>query len=166
MILSFDLGLKNMGGGVLDESNRIFAWTVLNVETSKIADITLALDSLISCVRSDYDESREVHVVLECQPHRNRKMSRLFVIMETYFTVAFPSFIIQRMFSNTKWKLLNVPIPKTYRDRKHDIVNVCTDNMRSYEPNLKWLTWFESQNKRDDLADAYVQGLVYGLFIK
>ena len=166
MILSFDLGLKHMGVCVLDESNRIFAWTVLNIETSKISDITLVLDSYMSCVRCDYDESKEVHVVLECQPHWNRKMSRLFVIMETYFTVAFPSFIIQRMFSNTKWKLLNVPIPKTYRDRKHDILSVCMDNIRTYEQNEKWLKWFESQNKQDDLADAYVQGLVYGLFFK
>ena len=40
MILSFDLGLKHMGVCVFDESNRIFAWTVLNVKTSKIEDIT------------------------------------------------------------------------------------------------------------------------------
>ena len=166
MILSFDLGLKNMGACALDLTNRIIAWNILNHKTTRIPDIILVLDSWISCVRTDCDHSERVHVVLESQPRQNQKMLRLLIVMETYINVAFPSFVVYKIFSNMKWKCLDMDVPLTYRQRKLAITDVCKSKLRSYEPNDKWYAWFVLQKKCDDLSDAYIQGLVYNLYIK
>ena len=166
MILSFDLGLENMGACALDSTNRIIAWNILNHKTTRIPDIILVLDSWISCVRTDCDHSERVHVVLESQPRQNQKMLRLLIVMETYINVAFPSFVVYKIFSNMKWKCLDMDVPLTYRQRKLAITDVCKSKLRSYEPNDKWYAWFVLQKKCDDLSDAYIQGLVYNLYIK
>ena len=166
MILSFDLGLKKMGACALDSTNRIIAWNILNHKTTRIPDIILVLDSWISCVRTDSDHSERVHVVLESQPRQNQKMLRLMIVMETYINVAFPSFVVYKIFSNMKWKCLDMDVPLTYRQRKLAITDVCKSKLRSYEPNDTWYDWFVLQKKCDDLSDAYIQGLVYNLYIK
>ena len=157
MLFSFDLGIKNMGACALQNNGEIISWELMQINSTKISDIILSLDSWISCVLYNNTEI-PVQVVLEHQPWRNRKTVRLLVIMETFFTVAYPSFILKKVMSNSKWKFLNMTVPDTYNERKRKIVEVCINKLS--QTNTKWLEWYTIQNKKDDLADAYVQGLV------
>ena len=161
MILSFDLGIKNMGACALNDECEIIEWTLLTLDSKKISDVVLCLDTWISCTL--VDNEKNVIVVLECQPWKNHQTTRLFTVMETYFTVAYPSFVIRKVCSNSKWKYLNRAVPSSYHERKHQIVEHCKRIIHDSE----WLDWFESQIKKDDLADAYVQALyVYVIDVK
>ena len=153
-ILSFDLGIKNMGACALSDKCEIIEWTLLTLDSKKISDVALCLDSWISATLLDRDETNVI-VVLECQPWRNHQTTRLFTVMETYFTVAYPSFVIRKVSSNCKWKYLKRPVPSSYHERKRQIVEHCKLLLK----DSALLDWFESQIKKDDLADAYVQAL-------
>ena len=159
MLLSFDLGIKNMGACALKNNGEIVAWELLNINSTKISDIVISLDSWISCVLSQCTE-RPIQIVLERQPWRNRKTTRLLVIMETFFTVAYPSFILNKVLSNNKWKYINMIVPVTYNERKSKIVDICKSKLSQSNDNNKWLEWYNEQQKKDDLADAYIQALV------
>ena len=89
MLLSFDLGLKHMGACAIEDDGKIVSWIILRPKSPSVRDIVLELDAWISCVNN---ESESTRIILERQPWTNRKMTRLFVIMETYLTVSFPSF--------------------------------------------------------------------------
>ena len=158
MLLSFDLGIKNMGACALKNNGEIVAWELININSTKISDIVLSLDSWISCVLSNNTEI-PIQVVLERQPWRNRKTTRLLVMMETFFTVAYPAFIVNKVLSNNKWKYINMIVPDTYNERKSRIIDVCKYKLSQSHDNNKWLEWYCAQQKKDDLADAYVQAL-------
>jgi len=163
MILSFDLGLKNMGACAIDESTlNIIAWDVLQT-SQRTEDIVTTLDTWISCIKSDneIDESVNFTVVLERQPWKNNTTRRLYIIMETYFRIVFPSYKIRGVMSNYKWKILGKCVPKTYTERKKEIVNICQNELNKSQSsvNNEWNVWFMKQPKKDDLADAYVQGI-------
>ena len=157
MLLSFDLGLKNMGACALNENGDIIAWNILNLKSLNIKDITLELDTWISCINIESIE--QVRVILERQPWKNYKMTTLLIIMETYFTVAFPSYKIYKVGSNNKWKYLNKNVPLTYHERKRQIIKDCQILLNESKNNNHWINWFQSQEKKDDLADSYIQCL-------
>ena len=89
----------------------------------------------------------------------NYKRTRLFVVMETYFCIAFPFFQINRIYSNLKWKYLKKAVPSSYFERKREVVSITEQLLK--EENTKWFEWFLLQDKKDDLADAYIQSLYY-----
>ena len=157
MLLSFDLGLKHMGACAIEDDGKIVSWIILRPKSPSISDIVLELDTWISCVNTNNKCTR---VVLERQPWNNRKMTRLLVIMETYLVVSFPSFTINKIASNMKWKFLMRDVPSTYYERKRESIKSCENLLTIDEKNKVWLEWFLSQEKKDDLADAYIQGLV------
>ena len=161
MILSFDLGLKNMGACALDKNNQIVSWTILNIQSIEINNIVLALDTWISCV---CDHSENIVFVLERQPYRNHKMTKLSIIMHTYFKVAFPSYKVYQVSSNMKWKYLKREVPQTYHLRKNEAIKACTNELHLHESNTNWSQWFHSQPKQDDLADAYIQALYISFY--
>ena len=157
MLLSFDLGLKHMGACAIEDDGKIVSWIILRPKSPSVRDIVFELDAWISCVNN---ESESTRIILERQPWTNRKMTRLFVIMETYLTVSFPSFKIKTIASNMKWKFLMRDVPSTYNERKRESIKSCENLLTIDEKNKVWLEWFLSQEKKDDLADAYIQGLV------
>ena len=87
MILSFDLGLKHMGVCAIQRDGKIHSWAVLTPKSDSISDIKEELDSWITCFLTD---NEAITVILERQPWKNHKMTRLFIVMETYLNVAFP----------------------------------------------------------------------------
>ena len=163
MILSFDLGLKNMGACALDDTTlNIIAWDVL--ETSqRTEDIVTTLDTWITCLKceKEINENVSVSVLLERQPWKNNRTRRLYIIMETYFRIVFPSYKVRGVMSNHKWHRLGRCVPKTYTERKKEIVNVCKTELQNSQSrtNDEWYEWFMNQPKKDDLADAYVQAI-------
>lgn len=157
LLLSFDLGLKHMGACAIDRERKIHSWTILTPKSDLISDIKTELDAWISCFLVDHED---IAVVLERQPWKNHKMTRLFVIMETYINVAFPRFKVFKISSNTKWNYLKRSVPRTYYERKREIIVVCEQLLQENTGNEAWLEWFRCQEKKDDLADAYVQSLV------
>ena len=162
LIISFDLGFKNMGMCVLNDNYDnycIVEWQNLKIDSSSVREIVNVLEIWISLLCTAQEDN--VTVVLERQPWYNRKTSRLLVIMETYFTVTRPSFNIVKVLSNSKWKFLGMPVPTSYNNRKRDAIIACQKQMEIYEPkDSKWKVWFDKERKRDDLADCYLQGLV------
>ena len=161
MIISFDLGFKNLGMCVLDKQYHILEWKNLKIDSSKIKEIISVLDIWISLViEKKNNKDEEIIIVLENQPYYNRKTSRLLVIMETFFIVAYPLFVIQKKSSNSKWKFLQKNVPSLYTERKKQCVLACMEQLDIYETQeSKWKDWFCTQNKKDDLADCYLQGL-------
>ena len=166
MILSFDLGLKNMGACALDDSTlNIIAWDVLQT-SQRIEDIITTLDTWISCVKNlncenEFDRTVHGSVFLERQPWKNNRTRRLYIIMETYFRVVFPSYKVHGVMSNYKWKRLGKCVPKRYSKHKKEIVNVCENELNNSQSqtNAEWYAWFMNQPKKDDLADAYIQAI-------
>ena len=81
--------------------------------------------------------------------------------METYPCIVFPCYRVRGVMSNYKWKILDKCVPKTYAERKKEIVNICQNELKKSQSSInnEWNVWFMKQPKKDDLADAYVQGI-------
>jgi len=47
-----------------------------------------------------------------------------------------------------------------YYERKCEIIKVCEKMLKEDPENNRWFEWFVCQEKKDDLADAYIQSLV------
>jgi len=161
-ILSFDPGILNMGVCALNKEGHLIDWNVWK-NIKKVHEIIAHLEIWMSLIIDTLNENNETSfiVVIERQPVRNRRTNRINIILETYFNTAWKQNCkhIRFINSNTKWlSLLQRPVPKTYTERKKESVRETRNILNTSEK--EWIPFFDSFKKQDDLADAYLQGLV------
>lgn len=163
MILSIDVGLKNMSFCKLDMiagRPEIVEWKLVEVDSPTAAGITLALD----CHKELLDG---VTVVLvEKQMRNNYKMSFLAHAIEMYVyaralwmdmnevqIVRCPAFVRCRQLGYVKG---NGTKSQEYKRRKNAAIAFTKANVSE-----KWLTYLNMFKKQDDLCDAFCQGYLY-----
>jgi len=162
MILSFDIGLKNMAYCIVtvDSENHlheIVDWSLVTLESSSI--YTLA-DSIISTCEKLFTGKTFTEILIENQPcMKAPTMKSIQMIIFTYMRIHFKDANIYMCSAANKLKVSRnkTGIKLTYTQKKKRAVELT----REYIQGAPLEPFFSGCKKRDDLADAYLQAVYY-----
>ncbi len=162
IILSFDIGIKNLAYCLIDtETKDILDWHIIDCTSSnEILTAIKELDSLPHLLDADL-------VLLERQPSFNPKMRTMSSAIYVYFILRIQheqSRMIKILFYAAKHKLkcCNVVIEHKSKCKYRQNKNLGIEHTRHLLKTHK--EFFESNKKKDDLADSYLQAYSYILF--
>mgnify|MGYP000250569931 CR=1 FL=1 len=169
MLLSFDVGVKNLSYVILD-GNKIIDWQILNVETKKGQTQTETLVYTLDDYLKLFNKCDEV--IIEKQPSRNNKMRIIEGLLNAYFVIkgkCEKKSNIKKVFSYSAKHKLNEYIKKIpgfngksgYTARKKLSVEITAKFIENIEQKKKFIEQFKASKKKDDLADCLLQGLKY-----
>jgi hypothetical protein len=163
MILSFDVGIRNLAYCLLDYSEEDASWNILDwnvldcTATNPTLKVIQELDALPHLL--------EVNIVLiEKQPSFNPKMRVIGACLYTYFTLRILHEQNKRakiMYYSAKHKLRDVSISSAAKTKYQRNKKIAVEHVSNLISNTPWSQYFTSCKKKDDLADSLLQGLSY-----
>ena len=182
--LSFDIGIKNMSYCLLKDEI-IQRWGLFSIDAGTLEKqctrLAKHLDELDfhGALRAPKEEDPSgssaqstLTVIIEKQPRINAKMR----VIEGYLLMYFVMKKMQGCTTNIhkiitysarhKLKLYTGSLekeynPKTHYGRKRIAIQHCKKLISINPDNQKWLEFFESNKKKDDISDSFLQGLSY-----
>jgi len=157
MLLSIDVGIKNLAMCMLDESsNTIVQWDVSGIPPEH-------KDGLYPCFRRHLDEKPWVleaqTILIEKQPGMNKRMKTVENFLHAYFVIKLPE--SETIIYDARHKVPDVVgSGKTqYRKRKQTAITRCGEHIEN--SNKEWVPLFKKSKKKDDLADTFLQALSF-----
>ena len=166
MILSFDVGLKNLAFCILKESE-IIDWEVFPIQILKGDTIC---DSIVKCLDNHKSLGKMLNctnVVIEKQPSKNNQMKIIESLLNAYFVIKGKndsnSSINKVIVYSAKHKLGNNTQKgkSMYTERKKLSVARTKSFLEMNITNSEFIKFFSESKKKDDLADSLLQGLAY-----
>lgn len=173
MILSFDVGVKNLAFCVLDWTGDIHEWGILDISGASYEKQFLKLSGLLD--ELDFHKSVEI-VLIERQPSCNPKMRIISAALHMYYIIRGlkdeEGTVQKVLFYSPKHKL-NCYTPKEgdepiviraktpYARRKRMSIIHTRFLLRDQSENDRWSELFARAKKKDDYADSFLQGLSY-----
>ena len=158
MILSIDVGIKNLAMCMIDETNQhITQWDVSGVPPEHA-------DGLFKSLRIHLDDKPWVltatTILIEKQPDKNRKMKVVENFLHAYFVIKCPQ--AETIIYDARHKIPDVVGPgrAQYVKRKKTSIARCQEFIKG-DINSHWLVTFAQSKKKDDLADTVMQALSF-----
>ena len=160
MILSIDVGIKNLAMCLLDEdkNNLVVEWDVDGIPPQH-------RDGVYVSMRDHLDARPWVlnakTILIEKQPDRNKKMVSVMHFLYAYFIIRCPK--AETILYDARHKIPDVAGPgkAQYNKRKKVSIERCEDFIRSNSVNSHWIDTFVKSKKKDDLADTVMQALSF-----
>lgn len=159
IILSFDIGIKNLAYCMLDsESKCILDWNVLDCSgENETLRVIQEIDSLEYLTEADI-------VLLEKQPSFNPKMRNISTALYVYFVLRIQHELSKNckvIFYPAKYKLkcCDTKIEHKSKDKYRQNKNLGIVHTRELISTHE--SFFEKHKKKDDLADCYLQAMSY-----
>jgi len=159
MILSIDVGIRNLAMCLLNETNNLVEeWDVSGVPPEH-------KDGIYVSLRKHLDERPWVlaadTILIEKQPDRNKKMISVMHFLHAYFIIKCPK--AETIIYDARHKIPDVSGPgkSQYLKRKKVSIERCEEFIRSGPVNMHWLDTFLKSKKKDDLADTVMQALSF-----
>jgi hypothetical protein len=160
MILSIDVGIRNLAMCLLDENsgNLVREWDVSGVPPEH-------KDGVYVSLRKHLDERPWVltanTILIEKQPERNKKMISVMHFLHAYFIIKCPD--AETILYDARHKIPDVAGPgkAQYNKRKKVSIERCEAFIRDGTTNAHWLDTFLKSKKKDDLADTVMQALSF-----
>ena len=159
MILSIDVGIKNLAMCLINETNqKIEHWDVSGVPPEH-------KDGLYPCFRRHLDDRPWVldatTILIEKQPGQNKKMKSIENFLHSYFVIKLPD--NETIIYDARHKVPDVAGSgkARYRQRKQTAITRCGEFITKSEINSNWVDHFKKSKKKDDLADTVLQALSY-----
>ena len=159
MILSIDVGIRNLAMCLIDDkSNIVQEWDVSGVPPEH-------KDGLYISLRVHLDARPWVltanTILIEKQPDRNKKMISVMHFLHSYFIIRCPK--AETILYDARHKIPDVAGPgkAQYNKRKKVAIERCEAFIRDGPTNAHWLETFQKSKKKDDLADTVMQALSF-----
>ena len=160
MILSIDVGIRNLAMCLLDEKsgNLVREWDVDGIPPQHADGVYVAmrdhLDARPWVLKADT-------ILIEKQPERNKKMVSVMHFLYAYFIIKLPK--AETILYDARHKIPDVAGPgkAQYNKRKKVSIERCEAFIRNGPTNAHWLPIFEKSKKKDDLADTVMQALSF-----
>jgi hypothetical protein len=142
-----------------------------SASVESLIDIAKNMTTQLDVLFSTISESCEIrHVLIENQISTiAARMKTLQGMLTEYFVIKYPLCIIRYVSSSNKLATLKKTAvtgledgsENTYKDNKRNGIELCREKWLEGKiaDSAKWLAFFESFKKRDDLADSFLQGL-------
>lgn len=159
MILSFDVGIKNLAYCLLDSDKNILDWNVLDCSSNNnILTLIQHLDNLDHLLSA-------TTILIEKQPSFNPKMRIIGGCLFTYFTLRISHELgknVKILFYSAKHKLKHVHVEEIKVKSKYQRnKKMAVEETKFLLQNSPWLNYFNLNKKKDDLADSFLQALSY-----
>jgi hypothetical protein len=155
MLLSIDVGIKNLALCVIDKDKKIHFWEVDGIPP-------LHKDGLFKCMKGHLDSRKDsfnevTQVIIEKQPNKNQGIKSIENFIHAYFLIHDKEVTIW----DARHKIPDIAGPgKTkYTARKNASIERCRKFLN--ETNPDWVPLFDKHKKKDDLADTVMQALSY-----
>lgn len=159
MILSIDVGIRNLAMCLFDEtSNLVTEWDVSGVPPEH-------KDGLFVSLRKHLDERPWTltadTILIEKQPDKNKKMKMVEHFLHAYFVIRAPA--ADTIIYDARFKVPDVSGPgkAQYMKRKKVSIERCRIFIETNENNSHWLPIFDASKKKDDLADTVMQAISF-----
>ena len=159
MILSIDVGIRNLAMCMLDEtSNLIVQWDVSGVPPEH-------KDGLFVSLKKHLDEKTWVlqadTILIEKQPDRNKKMKTVENFLHAYFVIRNPD--AETIIYDARFKIPDFAGPgkAMYTKRKKASIQRCEQFIWNNTVNAHWIPIFNASKKKDDLADTVMQAISF-----
>lgn len=171
LVLSFDIGIKNLAYCLMEylprqKENNFFIldWNVLDCSENEING-----NNIIRTMVNKLDQLKylyEVEIILiEKQPSFNPKMRVINSCILMYYT-------IRTIENEIKCKIINyspkhklhccdLKVESKLKSKYQRTKKTGIEHTRFLLKNNNWIKYFESNNKKDDLSDCFLQGLSY-----
>jgi hypothetical protein len=159
MILSIDVGIKNLAVCLLNEtSNLVVEWDVSGVPPQHSDGIYVSLRKHLDARPWVLDAKT---ILIEKQPDRNKKMVSVMHFLHAYFIIKCPD--AETIIYDARHKIPDVAGPgrSQYLKRKKVSIERCEEFIRQDDVNAHWLPVFLESKKKDDLADTVMQALSF-----
>ena len=160
MILSIDVGIRNLALCLLDEDrkNLVTEWDVDGIPPQHADGIYVSL-------RNHLDERPWVltakTILIEEQPSFNKKMVSVMHFLHAYFIIKCPKAETIIYHASNKIPDISGPGKAQYNKRKKVAIQRCEAFIRSSDVNAHWVDTFVKSKKKDDLADTVMQALSF-----
>lgn len=153
MLLSIDVGIRNLAMCLMND-RKIVQWDVGGVPP--LSDDGLYESMLKHILTRPWVLDANI-VLIEKQPDKNRKMKSVEDFLHAYFVIQGKKTIIY----DARHKIPDISGPGKvrYRQRKNASIQRCREFVAKENPSL--LQFFNSHDKKDDLADTVMQALSY-----
>tara|TARA_B100000287_G_C20614206_1_gene773331 strand:+ start:456 stop:977 length:522 start_codon:yes stop_codon:yes gene_type:complete len=158
IILSFDIGIKNLAYCMLDSDKCILDWNVLDCSgENETLRVIQEIDSLEYLTEADI-------VLLEKQPSFNPKMRNISTALYVYFILRIQHELNKNckvIFYPAKYKLkcCDTKIEHKSKDKYRQNKNLGIVHTRELLNSHQ--NFFDKHKKKDDLADCYLQAMSY-----
>lgn len=153
-LLSIDVGIKNLAMIVMDtESHKIDYWECDGVPMESEEGL---FPSMIQHLNSK-NLGHIDQVIIEKQPQKNHTIKSVENLLHAYFLCKG----LNVKLWDAKHKIPDIvgPGKKQYTKRKNASIERCLDHIKTSNPDK--VSFFQSHQKKDDLADCFMQGLSY-----
>jgi hypothetical protein len=158
MLLSIDVGIKNLAMCLIDEKTQIIEeWDVSGVPPEH-------KEGLFPCLNRHLNSRPWVLtpkiILIEKQPGQNKKMKSVENFLHAYFVIKLPE--SETIIYDARHKVPDVAGSgkARYRQRKQTAIDRCAEFLKT-GVNTKWNPLFIKSKKKDDLADTYLQALSF-----
>ena len=171
MIISWDIGTKNLAHCIIYNKNKIIlpydiiSWDLHCFECPHISIVffTEIIDYLNNWKETWehilYNE--ELVVLIERQPTKNSILQMVMVIISSWFIQNFSNIKLNLVSPNDK---AYINKKDKYTDRKKKSISAVSEFLKSnntYNSGNLWLEYFDTFKKQDDLADTILQTLFW-----
>ena len=151
-VLSFDIGTINMSYCLVEIKHRrvkIKEWKLFNIDLGNLERTASLFITLMQNANIIQDNDK-TWVLVERQVPNNYNCFALSYVVWGYFMSSYKK--INVSFVNA----IDKPLESVGRKRKRESVTKTKEILNDYEEH-QWLKWLDTQNKKDDLCDAYLQ---------
>ena len=160
MILSIDVGIRNLALCLIDDKNGnlVQNWDVDGIPPESKNGIYVSMRDHLNArpwvLTADT-------VLIEKQPDRNKKMISVMHFLHSYFIIKCPR--AETILYDARHKIPDVvgPGKAQYNKRKKVAIQRCEEFIRAGPTNAHWLETFNKSKKKDDLADTVMQALSF-----
>ena len=159
MILSIDVGIRNLAICKFDESsNLIVEWDVSGIPPEHKDGVFVSLKKHLD----DRPWVLDVQTILiEKQPDKNKKMKMVEHFLHSYFVIKAEK--AETIIYDARFKIPDVAGPgkAQYRKRKQTSIDRCKEFIHKHDCNAHWIPVFNESKKKDDLADTVMQAISF-----
>lgn len=167
VVVSFDIGKVNMSYCIVEVDNMlpnrpltIKDWNKTNLcENLDNPTLEVISSNCVTWLKSIFTTNKirdnmNTWILVERQRPINPDAFGLAYTVFTFFMSRYSRVNVSFVSANSK------PINETGKKRKRASVQATKgilDDLQDNDINLKWVSWFQQQKKRDDLADSFLQ---------
>lgn len=161
MILSFDIGIKNMAYTLLNkEDEKIIEWSIIALSGKNIHEISSEIfekfDEMFQKFKSNITD-----IVIENQPcFKAPTMKSIQICVYSYFKILYRDAVLHFCSASNKLSLSDKNCKGlNYTQRKKESIRICEQFLEHQDEYFKEV--FRKSKKKDDLADAFLQGIYF-----
>lgn len=156
MLLSIDVGIRNLAMCLIDADKKIIEWEVDGIPP--LSDESVYQDLLTHMNKRPWTLTCDT-VLIEKQPDKNRLIKSVENFLHAYFLIHGKKVLIY----DARHKIPDISGPGKvrYRQRKKASIDRCREFISSSLVNSHLVKYFDSHAKKDDLADTVMQALSY-----